>query len=45
MLIPEVCDRLSHEERPRIAIDALLDLRRLIDAQHIKNATQDRSCA
>jgi hypothetical protein len=45
MLNSQACDRLSYEERPRIALDALLDLRRLIDAQHIKNATQDRSCA
>lgn len=45
MLTPQICDRMTHEDRPGIAIDALLDLRRLIDAQHIKNATQDRSCA
>ena len=45
MLSPQACDRLSHEERPRIAIHALLDLRGLIDAQHIKNASRDDSCA
>ena len=36
---------MTHEDRPRIAIDALLDLRRLIDAHQIKNAIQDRICA
>ena len=45
MLNAQACDRLSQEERPRIAIDALLDLHRLIDAQHIENATRDRICA
>jgi hypothetical protein len=45
MLSPQACDRLSHEERPRIAIDALFDLRGLIDAQHIKKASRDDSCA
>ena len=45
MLNPQACDRLSQEERPRIAIDALLSLHRLIDAQHIESATPDRICA
>ena len=45
MLNPQACDRLSQEEKPRIAIDALLGLRRLIDAHRIKNATEDRICA
>ena len=33
MMIPQVCDRLTIGEQPRISIDALIDLRRLIDAQ------------
>jgi hypothetical protein len=45
MLNSQACDRLSQEEKPRIAIDALLELHRLIDAQHIEDATQDRICA
>ena len=45
MLDPQACDRLSQEQIPRIAIDALLNLRRLIDAQHIERATRDRICA
>ena len=45
MLNSQACDRLSQEEKPRIAIDALLELHWLIDAQHIENATQDHICA
>ncbi len=45
MLNPQVCDRLRQEEKPRIAIDALLGLLRLIDAHRNKNATEDRICA
>jgi len=42
MLIPHICDRLTYEEKPRISIEALIDLRRLIDAQCLKKAG---SCA
>jgi hypothetical protein len=45
MLNPQACDQLSHEESPRIAIDALLALHRLMGEQSIKNTRQDRSCA
>ena len=45
MLNSQACDRLSQEEKPRIAIDALLELHRLINAQHIEDATHDRICA
>ena len=45
MLNPQVCDRLRNEDQPRISVAALLDLRRLIDAQSFQNARQDRSCA
>jgi hypothetical protein len=38
MLIPHVCDRLPIEDKPRISIDALNDLRRLIDAQSLNNS-------
>jgi hypothetical protein len=33
MLVPELCDRLSYEEKPRIGLVALVDLLRLIDSQ------------
>src|SRR5262249_37190714 len=45
MLIPQVCDRLTDEEEPRISIEGLIDLRRLIDAQCRKKAPKARSCA
>src|ERR1041385_7487525 len=35
MLNPQVCDRFTYEAEPRISIDALFDLRRLIDAHHL----------
>ena len=38
MLIPQVCDRLTVEDKPRISIDALNDLRRLINAQSINSS-------
>jgi hypothetical protein len=37
MLIPQVCDRLTIEDQPRISIDALNDLRRLTLAQSLNN--------
>jgi len=39
MLLPQVCDRLVIEAEPRISIDALIDLRALIDAQRLKNTS------
>ena len=36
MLLPQVCDQLVMEAEPRIAIDALIDLQTLIDAQRLK---------
>jgi len=45
MLSPQVCDRFSNEAEPRVSIDALFDLRRLIDAQHLGKASMDRGCA
>jgi hypothetical protein len=45
MLNPQVCDQLKSEDKPRISVGALMDLRRLIDAQSFPNAPKDRSCA
>ena len=40
MLIPQVCDRLTIEDKPRISIDALNDLRRLVNAQSLNNSLE-----
>ena len=45
MLSSQVCDRLTDEENPRISIDALTGLRRLIDAQCRNSSSDVRSCA
>ena len=45
MLNPQVCDQLKSEDQPRISVDALMDLRRLIDAQSFQNVPKDRCCA
>jgi len=45
MMMPEVCDRFTNEAEPRIAIDALFDLRRLIDSHSIGKTHRDHSCA
>jgi hypothetical protein len=45
MLSPQVCDRFTNEAEPRVSIEALFDLRRLIDAHHLGKASTDRSCA
>ena len=37
MLIPHVCGQLTVEDKPRISIDALADLRRLIDLQSLNH--------
>jgi hypothetical protein len=38
MLVPQVCDRLTIEDKPLISIDALNDLRRMIDLQSFNNS-------
>jgi len=45
MLLPQVCDRLLIEAEPRISVDALIDLRALIDAQRLKNTSKEDCCA
>jgi hypothetical protein len=45
MLSPQVCDRFTNEAEPRISVDALFDLRRLIDAHDLRKAPKDHSCA
>jgi hypothetical protein len=45
MLLPQVCDRLVIETEPRISIDALIDLRALVDAQRLKNTSAEDCCA
>jgi hypothetical protein len=45
MLLPQVCDQLVIKAEPRISIDALIDLRALIDAQHLKNTSKEDCCA
>jgi hypothetical protein len=45
MLIPELCDRLSYEDRPRVGITALLELRRIIDDQRMERALDGHGCA
>lgn len=45
MLTPQACDGMKKEDSPRIAIDALFDLRRLIDSQQNSRDPHGRSCA
>ena len=45
MLNPQVCDRFTNEAEPRISIDALLELRRLIDAHRLGKTPKDHGCA
>jgi hypothetical protein len=45
MLSPQVCDRFTNEAEPRVSIDALFDLRRVIDAHHLGKASRDHGCA
>src|SRR5205814_536829 len=44
MLTPELCDRLSYEDTPRVELPALLDLHRLIDAQRVDHASSGQLC-
>jgi hypothetical protein len=45
MLSPQICDQFANETDPRVSIDALFDLRRLIDAHHLGKASKDHGCA
>jgi hypothetical protein len=45
MLIPEICDRFTIEAEARVSIDALFELRRLLDAHQFGKTPQDHSCA
>ena len=45
MLSPQICDQFTNETDPRVSIDALFDLRRLIDAHHLGKASKDHGCA
>jgi len=45
MLNPQVCDRFTNEAEPRVSIDALFELRRLIDGQRLGKTPKDRGCA
>ena len=45
MLSPEICERLRTEAGPRISLDALIELRTLIDAQLSVVAGDRRDCA
>jgi hypothetical protein len=38
MLIPQVCDRLTIADQARISVDALINLRRLIDSQRLNKS-------
>jgi hypothetical protein len=45
MLSPQICDQFTNETDPRVSIDALFDLRRLIDAHHLGKAFKGHGCA
>jgi hypothetical protein len=45
MLSSQICDQFTNETDPRVAIDALFDLRRLINAHNFGKASKDHSCA
>jgi hypothetical protein len=45
MLSPQVCDQFTNEAEPRVSIDALFDLRRLIDANRLGKTSKDHDCA
>jgi hypothetical protein len=45
MLNPQVCDRFADEAEPRVSMDSLFELRRLIDAHRLGNPTKDHACA
>src|SRR5664279_3010093 len=41
MLDPQACARFTNEAEPRVSIDALFDLRRLIDAHGLEKTPKD----
>jgi hypothetical protein len=45
MLNPQVCDRFSNEAEPRVSMDALFQLRRLIDVHRHGEPPKDDGCA
>src|SRR5262249_49407179 len=45
MLSPQVCDGFTNEAEPRISIQALFDLRRLIDANRVEKTAKGHGCA
>jgi hypothetical protein len=45
MLSPQICDRFTNEAEPRVSIDALFHLRRLIDAHCLGKTPKDHGCA
>jgi len=45
MLNPKVCDRFTNEAEPRVSMDALFELRRLIDAHRLGTPPEDPGCA
>ena len=45
MLNPKVCDQFTNEAEPRVSIDALFGLRRLIDAHRLGTPPEDPGCA
>jgi hypothetical protein len=45
MLSAQICDQFTDETDPRVSIDALFDLRRLIDGHHLGKASKDHGCA
>jgi hypothetical protein len=45
MLNPQVCDRFTDEVEPRVSMDALFELRRLIDAHRAGKTPKDQGRA
>ena len=45
MLDPQVCDRFTSEAEPRVSLDALFELRRLIDTHRLGETPKDDGCA
>ena len=45
MLDPQVCDRFTSGAEPRVSMDALFELRRLIDAHRLGKTSEDHGCA
>jgi hypothetical protein len=45
MLNSQVCDQFTNEAEPRVSIEALFDLRRLIEAHRLAKTRKDQGCA